>query len=47
MTRPAAWTPTAADLLRITENNQPTTDGNTQIVVQAVGYAADGSMTET
>ena len=38
-------TPTAADLLRITENNQPTTDGNTQIVVQAVGYATDGSMT--
>ena len=38
-------THTAADLLRITENNQPTTDGNTQIVVQAVGYATDGSMT--
>ena len=38
-------TPTAADLLRITENNQPTTDGNTQIVVQAVGYATDGSIT--
>ena len=38
-------TPTAADLLRIAENNQPTTDGNNQIVVQAVGYATDGSMT--
>ena len=37
--------PTAADLLRITENNQPTTDGNNRIVVQAVGYATDGSMT--
>ena len=36
---------TAADLVRITENNQPTTDGNTQIVVQAVGYATDGSAT--
>ena len=36
---------TAADLVRITEDNQPTTDGNTQIVVQAIGYATDGSMT--
>ena len=36
---------TATDLVRITENGQLTTDGNTQIVVQAVGYAADGSMT--
>ena len=36
---------TAADLVRITENNQPTTDGNTQIVVQAVGYATDGAAT--
>ncbi len=36
---------TAADLVRITENGQPTTDGNTQIVVQAIGYATDGSMT--
>ena len=36
---------TAADLVRIAENNQPTTDGNTRIVVQAVGYATDGSMT--
>ena len=37
--------PTAADLLRITKNNQPTTDGNNRIVMQAVGYATDGSMT--
>ena len=36
---------TAADLVRIAENGQLTTDGNTQIVVQAVGYATDGSMT--
>ena len=36
---------TAADLVRITENGQLTTDGNTQVVVQAVGYATDGSMT--
>ena len=36
---------TAADLVRIVENGQLTTDGNTQIVVQAVGYATDGSMT--
>ena len=36
---------TAADLARITEDNQPTTDGNTQIVVQAIGYATDGSAT--
>ena len=36
---------TAADLVRITEDDQPTTDGNTQIVVQAIGYATDGSMT--
>ena len=36
---------TAADLVRIAENGQPTTDGNTQVVVQAIGYAADGSMT--
>ena len=36
---------TAADLVRIAENNQSTTDGNTQIVVQAVGYATDGSAT--
>ena len=36
---------TAADLVRITEDNLPTTDGNTQIVVQAIGYATDGSAT--
>ena len=36
---------TAADLVRIAENGQPTTDGNTQIVVQAIGYATDGSAT--
>ena len=36
---------TAADLVRIAENGQLTTDGNTQIVVQAIGYATDGSMT--
>ena len=36
---------TAADLVRIAENGQLTTDGNTQVVVQAIGYAADGSMT--
>ena len=36
---------TAADLVRIAENGQPTTDGNNQIVVQAIGYATDGSMT--
>ena len=36
---------TAADLVRIAENGQLTTDGNTQIVVQAIGYASDGSMT--
>ena len=36
---------TAADLVRITENGQLTTDGNTQVVVQAIGYATDGSMT--
>ena len=36
---------TAADLARIAEDNQPTTDGNTQIVVQAIGYATDGSAT--
>ena len=36
---------TAADLIRITENGQLTTDGNTQIVVQAIGYASGGSMT--
>ena len=36
---------TAADLVRIAENGQLATDGNTQVVVQAIGYAADGSMT--
>ena len=36
---------TAADLGRIVEDGQPTTDGNTQIVVQATGYASDGSLT--
>ena len=36
---------TAADLVRIAENGQLTADGNTQVVVQAIGYASDGSMT--
>ena len=36
---------TAADLVRIAENGQLTIDGNTQIVVQAIGYASDGSTT--
>ena len=36
---------TAADLARIGEDGDPTTDANSTQVVQAIGYAPDGSMT--
>ena len=35
---------TAADVARIGEDNDPTTDANSTVVIQAIGYALDSTM---
>ncbi len=40
----AGTTLTAADIARIGEDNDPTTDANSTLVIQAIGYALDNTM---